>query len=93
MPSAHPRIHRPVLGNVLGELITNCVIAFFTLIVVGLRILGRRLGPGLGWDDLLVVITTVCPAPLPPLHPCPQHSLTVWQPMLVLMVVSQGLRK
>ena len=56
-------IYRPVLGFVLAELIVNCIIAGLAVLVVGLRILGRRLGPGLGWDDFLIIIVTVC-------HPC-----------------------
>lgn len=52
-------VHLPVLGFVRAELIINCIVAVLVLMVVGLRILGRRLGPGLGWDDALILCATV----------------------------------
>lgn len=59
MPSVE--IYKPVLGFVRAELIVNCAIVFIVLVVVSLRVLGRIAGPGLGWDDGLVILATVCP--------------------------------
>ena len=85
-------IFRPILGFVLAELVINCIIAGLTLIVVCLRILGRRLGPGLGWDDFLIIIVTVCHTPQTSLS-SPNISLTVSQPMSLAMVIAQGIRE
>ncbi|KAK7756308.1 hypothetical protein SLS62_001534 [Diatrype stigma] len=52
-------VYLPVLNSVRAELIINCIVAVLVLAVVGLRILGRRLGPGLGWDDALILGATV----------------------------------
>lgn len=52
-------MYLPVLNFVRGELIINCIVAVLVLVVVGLRVLGRRLGPGMGWDDALILGATV----------------------------------
>lgn len=57
MPS--PEVFLPVLGYVKAELIVNCVVVGLVLVVVGLRVLGRVLGPGLGWDDYLIILCPV----------------------------------
>jgi hypothetical protein len=50
----------PVLGFVKAELVVNCFIVLLVLCVVGLRVVGRLMGPGLGWDDGFVIFATVC---------------------------------
>ena len=49
----------PILGFVAAELAVNCVIVLLVLFVVGLRVVGRLMGPGLGWDDYFVIFATV----------------------------------
>ncbi|KAF4981155.1 hypothetical protein FZEAL_2989 [Fusarium zealandicum] len=53
-----PLIYYPILGFVRAELIINCIIVLLVLCVVSLRILGRFRGPGIGWDDSLVIFAT-----------------------------------
>ena len=48
-----------MLGSVRAEIIVNCVLVFLVLTVVFLRVIGRFMGPGLWWDDGLVVFTLV----------------------------------
>ncbi|PGH19220.1 hypothetical protein AJ80_04085 [Polytolypa hystricis UAMH7299] len=55
MPPAAAEIYYPVLGFVRAELIVNCVVVFSVLTVVTLRVIGRIIGPGLGWDDYLII--------------------------------------
>lgn len=50
----------PILGFVRAHIIVNCVIVFLVLVVVTLRVIGRLMGPGLGWDDGLIILATVC---------------------------------
>lgn len=57
MPAAE--VFLPILGYVKTELIINCVIVSLVLLVVGLRVLGRLLGPGLGWDDYFIISAVV----------------------------------
>ena len=57
MPSAE--VFLPIVGHVKTELIVNSVVVALVLLVVGLRVLGRLLGPGLGWDDYLVMLSVV----------------------------------
>lgn len=57
MPKAE--VYMPVLGFVRTQIIVNSVIVFLVLVVVSLRVVGRLLGPGLGWDDALVLLATV----------------------------------
>ncbi|CAJ2502386.1 Uu.00g097800.m01.CDS01 [Anthostomella pinea] len=51
-------VHYPVLGYVQAELIVNCVVVFLVLVTVILRIAARLMGPGLGWDDWLILFAT-----------------------------------
>ncbi|KPM41040.1 hypothetical protein AK830_g5523 [Neonectria ditissima] len=55
---AVPEVFLPIKGFVRAELIINCIIVFIVLVVVSLRVTGRILGPGLGWDDGMVLIAT-----------------------------------
>lgn len=57
MPKAE--VFLPILGFVRTQIIINCVIVFLVLVVVSLRVAGRLMGPGLGWDDGLIVFATV----------------------------------
>lgn len=57
-----PQIYYPILGYVKAELIINCIIVFIVLCVVSLRVVGRFMGPGIGWDDAFVIFATVCSA-------------------------------
>ena len=66
MPAAE--VFLPVLGYVKAELIVNCVVVGLVLLVVGLRVLGRLLGPGLGWDDYLIILSVVGWHWLPPTY-------------------------
>ncbi|RGP77172.1 hypothetical protein FLONG3_4687 [Fusarium longipes] len=52
------QVTMPILGFVKAELAVNCVVVLLVLMVVGLRVLGRLMGPGLGWDDGLVIFAT-----------------------------------
>jgi hypothetical protein len=46
----------PVLPIVKVHLIINCVLAFLTVCVVGLRLVARFMsGAGLWWDDYLIM--------------------------------------
>lgn len=58
----HPTVFLPMLSYVRAELIANCVIVALVLIVVSLRVVGRLRGPGLWWDDYLVIAAVVCQA-------------------------------
>lgn len=58
--AAGPVVTKPMLGYVRTELIINCIVVLVMLVVVSLRVTGRVLGPGLGWDDGLVIVATVC---------------------------------
>ncbi|OTA98892.1 hypothetical protein M426DRAFT_325598 [Hypoxylon sp. CI-4A] len=55
---AAAEVFKPVLGFVKAELAVNCIFVFLVLLVVTLRIIGRLSGPGLGWDDGLVLLAT-----------------------------------
>ncbi|KAH8646884.1 hypothetical protein BX600DRAFT_390444 [Xylariales sp. PMI_506] len=46
----------PAKGFVKTELIVNCVIIFLVLTVVSLRVFLRFTGPGLGLDDVLIIV-------------------------------------
>jgi hypothetical protein len=48
-----------MMGRVRTELIINTIIVLITVVVVCLRVVGRLAGPGLGWDDILVILATV----------------------------------
>lgn len=50
---------KPTLNYVKAELIVNCFVVLFTLAVVTLRVFGRCTGPGLWWDDYLVLLAMV----------------------------------
>ncbi|KAF5680014.1 integral membrane protein [Fusarium heterosporum] len=52
------QVFMPILGFIKAELAINCVIVLLVLVVVGLRIVGRMMGPGLGWDDGFVIFAT-----------------------------------
>ncbi|KAI1656380.1 hypothetical protein F4813DRAFT_134236 [Daldinia decipiens] len=56
--NAVPQVFKPVLGFVKAELAVNCVLVFLVLTTVTLRVLGRLNGPGLGWDDYMVIFAT-----------------------------------
>ncbi|OTB12139.1 hypothetical protein K445DRAFT_321399 [Daldinia sp. EC12] len=56
--NAVPHVFKPILGFVKAELAINCVLVFLVLTTVSLRVLGRINGPGLGWDDYLVIFAT-----------------------------------
>lgn len=56
-----PGIYFSVKGYVRAELIINCIVVTLVLMVVSLRVVGRVRGPGLGWDDRMVMAATVCP--------------------------------
>ncbi|KAK2798913.1 hypothetical protein FQN51_007275 [Onygenales sp. PD_10] len=56
MPS--PQVYYPITGTVQAELIVNCIVVFLVLTIVALRVTGRLLGPGMGWDDGLVIFAT-----------------------------------
>ncbi|KAI1339786.1 hypothetical protein F5Y15DRAFT_382106 [Xylariaceae sp. FL0016] len=43
---------------VRAELIINCIVVFLVVTVVILRMVGRVIGPGLGWDDAFVIFST-----------------------------------
>lgn len=55
----------PIVPKIQGEIIAHSVVTLIVLVVVGIRLLGRVRGIGLGWDDGLVVIATVCIYPNP----------------------------
>lgn len=55
-----PGIYFPVKGYVRAELIINCIVVTLVLVVVSLRVVGRVRGPGVGWDDRMVMAATVC---------------------------------
>lgn len=55
-----PAVYLPVLGFVAAQLIINCIVCLLVIVVVGLRIVCRRMGPGIGWDDWFVIFATVC---------------------------------
>ncbi|KAI1136305.1 hypothetical protein F5Y05DRAFT_392317 [Hypoxylon sp. FL0543] len=55
---AVPVVFKPVLGFVRAELIVNCVLVSLVLVTIGLRAMSRLQGPGLGWDDYLVMLAT-----------------------------------
>lgn len=54
-------VYLPILNYVRAEIIINCFVVTLTLAVVCLRVLGRLSGPGLWWDDWMVIGATVCP--------------------------------
>jgi hypothetical protein len=54
-----PEQRLQITNQVRNELIINCIIVFITLLVVVLRVVGRVYGPGLGWDDLMVMLAMV----------------------------------
>ena len=49
----------PIVPRLQGEIIAHTIVTLIVLLVVGLRLLGRVRGIGLGWDDGLVVVATV----------------------------------
>ncbi|KAG9254359.1 uncharacterized protein F5Z01DRAFT_622403 [Emericellopsis atlantica] len=51
-------VYMPILGYVRNHIIANSVIVFLVLVIVTLRVIGRSMGPGLGWDDAFVLIAT-----------------------------------
>ncbi|KAH7243145.1 hypothetical protein MRS44_002354 [Fusarium solani] len=53
-----PEQRMPVTTEVRIELIVNCIFVLIVLIVVALRVTGRLWGPGLGLDDVLVMLAT-----------------------------------
>lgn len=53
-------VYLPALTFVSAELAVNCIVASLVVVVVVLRVAGRRLGPGMGWDDGLILCATVC---------------------------------
>ncbi|KAF5022204.1 hypothetical protein F66182_5791 [Fusarium sp. NRRL 66182] len=53
-----PQIFYPVLGYVKAELVVNCFVVLLVLCAVALRVTGRLMGPGIGWDDGLVMFAT-----------------------------------
>lgn len=64
--NAVPQVYMPILGFVKAELVVNCVLVFLVLTTVTLRVIGRLNGPGLGWDDYMVIFATVCSSPYAP---------------------------
>ncbi|KAI1472651.1 uncharacterized protein F4812DRAFT_454466 [Daldinia caldariorum] len=56
--NAVPHVYMPILDFVRAEFIINIVVGVLVLITVGLRVLGRINGPGLGADDYLVIFAT-----------------------------------
>lgn len=49
-------VYFPMLPVVEAHLIINCVLAFFVLLVVGLRLVARFIsGAKLWWDDYLIL--------------------------------------
>ncbi|KAI1648988.1 uncharacterized protein F4817DRAFT_332477 [Daldinia loculata] len=56
--NAVPQVYMPILGFVKAELVVNCVLVFLVLTTVTLRVIGRLNGPGLGWDDYMVIFAT-----------------------------------
>lgn len=52
------QVFLPILGFVTAELAVNCIVVLLVLFVVGLRVVGRLMGPGLGWDDFFVIFST-----------------------------------
>ncbi|KAI0842324.1 hypothetical protein F5Y06DRAFT_257313 [Hypoxylon sp. FL0890] len=55
---AVPVVFKPVLGYVKVEIIVNAVMVLLVLVAIALRVAGRLNGPGLGWDDYLVLLAT-----------------------------------
>ncbi|KAJ4249190.1 hypothetical protein NW757_007766 [Fusarium falciforme] len=53
-----PEQRMPVTTEVRIELIVNCIVVLVVLIVVALKVIGRLWGPGLGLDDVLVMLAT-----------------------------------
>ncbi|KAI6486176.1 hypothetical protein MCOR13_009507 [Pyricularia oryzae] len=53
--STTPTVFLPILDVVNDHLAVNSVFVFLVIVVVSLRVVGRCIGPGLGWDDALVV--------------------------------------
>ncbi|KAM0211712.1 hypothetical protein ACHAPA_010774 [Fusarium lateritium] len=49
------QVFKPILGYVKAELAINSIVVLLVLIVVGLRVVGRLMGPGLGYDDGFVI--------------------------------------
>ncbi|RYP26302.1 hypothetical protein DL767_008097 [Monosporascus sp. MG133] len=50
-PTDSGLVYLPVLPFVKAQFIANIIVAILVLVVVSVRVVGRRLGPGLGWDD------------------------------------------
>lgn len=87
-----PEVFKPVLGYVKTELVINSIVVFFVLLVVGFRVAGRTLiGPGLWWDDWLIIFATVRPSIAANI--CREKTLTSRQPLGVSMLACQGLCK
>ncbi|KAI0895308.1 hypothetical protein F4806DRAFT_96018 [Annulohypoxylon nitens] len=55
---AVPVYYMPILGFVRAELIVNVIFVVLVLGVITLRVVARINGPGLGWDDGLVLFAT-----------------------------------
>jgi hypothetical protein len=51
-----PDVDLPMKTRVRTDLIVNCIIVFITIVCVVLRVVGRVYGPGLGWDDFMVIL-------------------------------------
>lgn len=66
---AVPAYYYPVLGFVQAQLIVNCIVCFLVVVVVGLRVVCRQMGPGIGWDDGFVIFAAVCVSPIPQTMP------------------------
>ncbi|KAI1456072.1 hypothetical protein F4805DRAFT_433729 [Annulohypoxylon moriforme] len=55
---AVPAVYMPILGFVRAELIINIIFIILVLCTITLRVVARVNGPGLGWDDGLVLFAT-----------------------------------
>ncbi|KAI2471602.1 hypothetical protein F4781DRAFT_429289 [Annulohypoxylon bovei var. microspora] len=55
---AVPAIYMPIKGFVRAELIINIIFVILVLFVIALRVIARLNGPGLGWDDRLILFAT-----------------------------------
>lgn len=56
---AKAEVFMPILGYVRAQLVVNSILVFLMLAVVVLRVVGRVMGPGFGWDDGFVVFSAV----------------------------------
>ncbi|RYO90563.1 hypothetical protein DL766_006765 [Monosporascus sp. MC13-8B] len=51
-------VYLPVLPYAKDQFVASIAVAILALLIVGVRVVGRRLGPGLGWDDGLIIFST-----------------------------------